>query len=166
VGLLHQYQGAGLGGFNTYSKSFMQIIPELGFYKPLNDAKTIVVADRFGGGVSFGSTTFYQSIFIGGHDNLNGYRQYRFAGQHSFYNNLEVRLKLSDFANYIVPGQFGIVGFYDVGRVWEKGEKSHQWHNGLGGGFYFTPAQLVVLQIIAGYSKEGWYPVFSLGVRF
>ena len=76
-----------------------------------------------------------------------GYRQYRFAGQHSFYNNLELRIKLTDFASYILPGQFGITGFFDIGRVWEKNDNSGKWHKGVGGGFYFAPAQLVVLQM-------------------
>jgi len=103
---------------------------------------------------------------LGGQENLEGYRQYRFAGQYSFYNNLELRIKLSDFANYILPGQFGMTAFFDIGRVWEQHDNSDKWHNGVGGGFYFTPAQLVVLQIVAGYSREGWYPKFSMGFRF
>jgi hypothetical protein len=156
----------GYVGLNDYSKSFVQIIPEVALYKSLNDARTVVLADRFGGGMSFGKTTFYQSLFLGSHENLLGYRQYRFAGQHSFYNNLELRIKLTDFANYILPGQFGIMGFYDIGRVWEKNDKSGKWHSGTGGGFYFAPAQLVVLQLVAAYSKEGWYPNFIMGFRF
>ncbi|MFI5131482.1 MAG: BamA/TamA family outer membrane protein, partial [Chitinophagales bacterium] len=156
----------GYMGLNTYSKSFVQIIPEFVLYKSLNDARTIILAERFGGGVSFGNTTFYQSLYVGGHENLYGYRQYRFAGQHSFYNNLELRIKLTDFASYILPGQFGITGFFDIGRVWEKNDNSSQWHQGIGGGIYFAPAQLVVLQLIAAYSEEGWYPNFSMGFRF
>jgi outer membrane protein assembly factor BamA len=110
----------GYMGLNNYSKSFVQVIPEIAIYKPLNDGRTIVLAERLGGGITFGKTTFYQSLFLGGHENLEGYRQYRFAGQHSFYNNLELRIKLSDFANYILPGQFGITAFFDIGRVWER----------------------------------------------
>jgi hypothetical protein len=156
----------GYAGLNDYSKSFVQIIPEIVVYKPLNAARTIILAERMGGGISLGKTTFYQSLFLGGHENLLGYRQYRFAGQHSFYNNLELRIKLSDFASYVLPGQFGFTGFFDIGRVWEKKDNSDKWHNAVGGGFYFAPAQLVVLQIVAGYSKEGWYPNFTMGFRF
>jgi hypothetical protein len=156
----------GYAGLNDYSKSFIQVIPEVALYKSLNDARTIILAERFGGGITLGKTTFYQSLFLGGHENLLGYRQYRFAGQHSFYNNLELRIKLTDFANYILPGQFGITGFFDIGRVWEKNDNSDKWHNGVGGGFYFAPAQLVVLQIVAAYSNEGWYPNFTMGFRF
>jgi len=153
-------------GMNNYSKSFVQIIPEIAIYKSLNATQTIVLAERLGGGISLGKTTFYQSLFIGGHENLMGYRQYRFAGQYSMYNNLELRIKLSDFASYVLPGQFGLTLLYDVGRVWENNDDSNKWHNGIGGGFYFAPAQLVVLQVVASYSVEGLYPTFSMGFRF
>jgi Omp85 superfamily domain len=156
----------GYTGLNSYSKSFVQIIPEIALYKPLNAAQTIILAERIGGGISLGKTAFYQSLFLGGQENLLGYRQYRFAGLHSFYNNLELRIKIGDFANYILPGQFGFTSFFDIGRVWKQNDNSDKWHNGVGGGFYFAPAQLVVLQIVAGYSKEGWYPYFTMGFRF
>jgi len=156
----------GFTGLNNYSKSFVQVIPEVALYKNLNARSTIVIADRLGGMVSFGKTTFYQSAFLGGQENLLGYRQYRFAGDHMFYNNLETRIKLTDFANYILPGQFGIVGFYDVGRVWVKNEASAKWHDGYGGGIYFSPAQMAVIEAVAGYSVEGWYPYITLSFRF
>lgn len=126
----------------------------------------MVLAERLGGGVTIGQSAFYQSLFLGGQGNLLGYRQNRFAGQHMIYNNLEARLKLGDLSSYVLPGQFGLSGFYDVGRVWEKNEHSDKWHQGVGGGFYFAPAALVVLQLQAGYSSEGWYPAFSFQFRF
>jgi hypothetical protein len=156
----------GYAGMNDHSKSYMQIIPEVAVYKSLNARRTIVLAERLGGGISLGKTAFYQSLFIGGHENLLGYRQFRFAGQHSLYNNLELRIKVADFASYILPGQFGITGFFDIGRVWEKKDNSGEWHAGVGGGFYFAPAQLVVLQLTAGHSNEGWFPYFTMGFRF
>ena len=156
----------GFGGLNDRSKSFGQIIPEFAIYKRLNAKGTIVIADRIGGGVTFGKSAFYQSLFIGGHENLLGYRQYRFAGEHMLYNNLELRMKIANFTGYIIPGQFGLVGFFDVGRVWVDDEKSDVWHNGVGGGLYFAPAQMVVVNVVAGYSKEGWLPYVTMGFRF
>jgi len=52
------------------------------------------------------------------------------------------------------------------GRVWEENDNSGEWHAGVGGGFYFAPAHMVVLQLVAGYSKEGWLPYFTMGFRF
>ncbi|KAA8483409.1 calcineurin-like phosphoesterase family protein [Arcticibacter tournemirensis] len=156
----------GYKGLNDYSRSFLQVLPELAFYKSLNKKSTVVIAERLGGGISAGKTAFYQSLFLGGHDNLLGYRQYRFAGQHMVYNNLELRIKASDFASYILPGQFGFMAFYDIGRVWEKGERSSTWHNGTGAGVYFAPAQITLFRLLAGYSKEGWYPYAAMKFRF
>lgn len=153
-------------GIGQYAKSFAQLIPEISLYKSLTKRSTIVLAERLGGVVGLGNAAFYQSAFVGGHENLFGYRQYRFAGQHSFYNNLELRIKLADIASYIVPGQFGISGFWDIGRVWEKHDNSGKWHNGTGGGIYFAPASVVALSFVMGYSKEGWYPYFTMGLRF
>jgi hypothetical protein len=153
-------------GLNNNSTSFAQLIPQVALYKSLNAKSTIVLADRVGGGITIGKTAFYQSLFLGGQDNLLGYRLYRFAGQHSFYNNLELRIKLTDFASYIVPGQIGVIGFYDIGRVWENGQSSDKWHNGTGAGFYVAPARLAVIKIIAAYSEEGWYPYLSTSFRF
>jgi Omp85 superfamily domain/Calcineurin-like phosphoesterase len=153
-------------GINDYSRDFAQLIPQVALYKSLNPKSTIVLAERFGGTISLGKTAFYQSAFIGGQENLLGYRQYRFAGQHSFYNNLELRIKLADVASYILPGQFGITGFWDIGRVWEIHDNSGKWHNGTGAGIYFAPASMIAFSFVMGNSSEGWYPYFTLGLRF
>ena len=155
----------GYTGLNKYSKSFAQIRPEFTYYQRLNSTGTIVLSDRVGGGVSIGNPAFYQSMFLGGQGNLLGYLQNRFAGQHMVFNNLQARIKVMDVASYILPGQLGITGFYDAGRVWVKGEDSDQWHQGTGGGIYFAPASLTILQVLAGHSKEGWYPYISLNFR-
>jgi hypothetical protein len=81
------------------------------------------------------------------------------------YNNLQARIRLANIAGYILPGQLGVTGFYDVGRVWQKGDNSNQFHQGVGGGLYFAPASLTVLQVLVGHSNEGWYPYISLNFR-
>ncbi len=153
-------------GVGSYTKSFAQFIPEVALYKSLDAKSNLVLAERLGGTVGIGQAAFYQSAFIGGQGNLLGYRQYRFAGKHSFYNNLELRIKLGDVASYILPGQFGITGFYDIGRVWVTNDDSGKWHNGVGGGIYFAPASLISASFVMGHSTEGWYPYFNLGLRF
>ena len=158
---IQAYKGLGL-----YAESFAQLEPEVRVYKSLNAGSSIILADRLGGALGIGKTTFYQSAFIGGQGNLLGYRQFRFAGQHSIYNNLELRMKLSDLANYLVAGQFGITALWDIGRVWEIHDNSGKWHQGIGAGIYFAPASAFVLNFVMAYSPEGWYPYFTLGFRF
>ncbi|MBO9573507.1 MAG: BamA/TamA family outer membrane protein, partial [Chitinophagaceae bacterium] len=153
-------------GIEDYTMDYAQLIPEFTFYKNLNRSATIVLADRIGGTIGIGNPAFYQSAFVGGHGNLLGYRQYRFAGQHSIYNNLEFRIKLVDVANYILPGQFGVTTFWDIGRVWVKHDNSSKLHHGYGGGIYFAPASIFVFNLVMGFSEEGALPYFTMGLRF
>jgi hypothetical protein len=153
-------------GLNEYASSFGQFTGSISLYKNLDGRSKLVLADRFGGGITVGKPAFYQNLFLGGQGNLLGYRQFRFAGQHSFYNNLELRAKLGDFVSYVLPGQVGLMGFYDVGRVWKTDEKSEVWHHGVGAGLYFAPASLTVFRFVMGYSREGWYPYVSMSFRY
>ena len=58
------------------------------------------------------------------------------------------------------------MGFYDVGRVWDKNDSSNQWHQGVGGGIYFAPASLAIFRFVMGHSNEGWYPYVSMSFRY
>jgi hypothetical protein len=165
-GILFDLKVTGYKGLNGYSNSFGQFNPSLTYYQKIGPKENLVLAERIGGGFTIGKPAFYQSQFLGGQGNLLGYRQFRFAGEQSLYNNLELRLKLGDFVNYILPGQLGFLGLYDVGRVWKRNEKSNVWHHGVGGGFYFAPASITVIRLLAAYSKEGWYPYFGLSFRY
>jgi hypothetical protein len=156
----------GYAGLNAYAKSYAQLFTNFVYYKSIDRNEMLVLADRIGGGATIGNAAFYQSLFLGGQGNLLGYRQYRFAGQFMAYNNLEARVRLAQFANYILPGQLGLIALYDVGRVWQKQDESNQWHNGVGGGIYFAPAQLALIEFVMSWSPEGWYPMFTIGFRF
>ncbi|WP_316810073.1 BamA/TamA family outer membrane protein [Pedobacter heparinus] len=152
-------------GLNAFSNSIAQLNASFSVYQSIKKKK-IVLTDRIGGGLTIGKQAFYQSQFLGGQGNLLGYREFRFGGQHSLYNNLELRVKVADFINYILPGQFGLLGFHDIGRVWKKDEKSNVWHQGYGGGIYFAPAALTVFRFVMGHSNEGWYPYVAMKFRY
>lgn len=156
----------GFTGLNDYSRSFGQLTIQLAGYKSIGRRSNIVIASRIGAGVTVGKPAFYQSLFLGGQDNLLGFRQFRFGGEHMLYNNFEVRIKLTDLASYVLPGQLGFVGFYDIGKVWQKGYNDKRWHQGAGGGLYFATAQMFVFQLVVGGSREGWLPYFTTGFRF
>jgi hypothetical protein len=38
----------------------------------------------------------------------------------------------------LLPGDFGVFGLADVGRVFVEGESSDQWHHGVGGGIWLA----------------------------
>lgn len=156
----------GYKGLNDYSRSFAQIRTEFTYYLRTDANANVVFSDRIGGGLSIGSPAFYQSMFLGGQGNLLGFLKNRFAGQDMIYNNLQARIKLASIPGYILPGQLGLSGFYDAGRVWGEGEHSDKIHQGVGGGLYFAPASLTVLQVLAGHSEDGWYPYIAFNFRF
>jgi len=153
-------------GISTYSRSFGQLDASYSIYKKIDAKGNLVIANRIGGGITLGNATFYQLLSLGGQGNLLGFRQFRFSGKHAAYNNLEIRLKVADFISYILPGEFGTIILYDVGRVWQNKQDSNVIHQGVGGGFYFAPASLTVVRLVAAHSKEGWYPYAALRLRF
>ena len=147
------------------SRSYSKLSTEMVFY--LNPGKGgLVIANRLGGGTTFGDPLFFQRMLLGGLNNLRGFRTNRFAGRSSAYYNLDLRLKLFDFTSYLVPGTIGLVGFNDVGRVWEPGETSNTVHHGYGGGLYITPGEFILLQGSVGFSKESTMGYLSIGFHF
>ncbi|WP_157544053.1 BamA/TamA family outer membrane protein [Mucilaginibacter paludis] len=157
---------SGLKGFGLAAHNYGQVLSEFTFFlNPAQDS-VLVIASRFGGGTTVGNAAYFQQIKLGGNQGLRGFNDSRFTGKTMVYNNLEVRFKLFDFVSYVTPGTVGGIAFNDVGRVWEPGESSSKWHDGYGGGIYFIPAQLVLIQGVVGFSGEGVYPYISAGFRF
>ena len=152
-------------GINKYSRNSAQLSAAMtGYFSAFHEG--IIFANRVGAGTVVGNPTFYQYLFLGGHENLRGFRQYRFAGQQMVYNNLEARVKIHDIKSYVLPGELGLMGMYDVGKVWAKGYNSGTIHQGYGGGLYYIIANALPLHFVMARSKEGWYPYFSTGFRF
>ena len=124
------------------------------------------MANRLGGGTTVGDPTFFQRMQLGGVRSLRGFHTNRFTGRTMVYHNLDLRLDILYFRSYIVPGTLGLVGFNDIGRVWEPGQSSKKWHDGYGGGIYIIPAELILIQAAVGFSREGALPYISLGFNF
>jgi hypothetical protein len=85
---------------------------------------------------------FHNAATIGGgglfsgQDAVRGLRPSRFIGDSALYGNADLRLYLSRFF-VALPGEWGIFGFGDAGRVWYEGETSDTWHSSWGGGLWF-----------------------------
>lgn len=156
------FTGLSSNSHNTYG----QILSEFSFYLNPDKDSILVIANRTGLGTTIGDAAYFQQMKLGGAQNFRGFHTNRFTGKSIAYNNLELRLKVLDFASYLLPGSIGVIGFNDVGRVWAPGEKSDQWHDGYGGGIYIIPAQLVLIEAVMGFSKEGSLPYISIGLRF
>jgi outer membrane protein assembly factor BamA len=153
-------------GMNTISNDFGEISSSLAFYWTFRLPARLTLATRFGGGVSFGNYEFYQAQILSGNTNLRGFRKTRFAGGRNLYQNTELRIKLFSFRSYLFPAQVGILGFNDIGRVWQKGETSDTWHHGYGGGIWLAPLNRLVISFMYGFSKEDSLPLIKAGFMF
>ena len=154
-------------GLNGESSNLLQANMDMRIFMSLAARTRLVLATRFGWGRNYGDYEFPQAMYLGGTDNLRGYRKQRFAGRSMFFNNTELRVRLFDFNTYLFPGSFGILVFNDVGRVWADGEKSTDWHVGNGAGIWLAPVRRFVIAAMLGRSKEEkMIPRVSFGFQF
>ncbi len=148
------------------NKTFSQISSDLGFFLSFKKPNRAVLAFRLGGSINFGDFEFFQGSILGGKTNLRGFRASRYAGDASVYQNTEFRFKLFNFSTYFAKGEFGILAFNDVGRVWLEGEDSNNWHHGYGGGIWVSPFSIAVLTASYERSKDEPDGLFTLRFKF
>ena len=147
-------------------KNFLKLRSDLSFYLSFRTDPRLVFAFRAGGAVNIGEYEFYYANFLGGKTNLRGFRSNRFAGDYSFYQNTEIRYKIMNINTYVLNGQFGLLLFNDIGRVWLKGENSERWHDGYGAGLWLTPYDFMALTLNYNRSKEDSFVTFSFSYFF
>ena len=109
---------------------------------------------------------FYQAASIGGIDGLRGYRNQRFTGKTSYYQNTDIRLSLTKLKTGLLPLSIGIYGGFDYGRVWLPNSKSNKWHTSSGGGFFFNGADIMTASLALFNSDDGLRFTFGLGFGF
>jgi len=119
-----------------------------------------VFAHRTGAATNFGDYDIYFANTLGRSENLRGFWRYRFSGKTSFYQNTELRLALSKRKN------FGMLGFFDDGRVWIEDEDSKTFHVGYGGGLYFIPFNALGINLSYARSKETSMILIKTGFLF
>jgi outer membrane protein assembly factor BamA len=153
-------------GLNNASNDYTQLSSELSLFTSFSTKANVVVATRFGGGITGGRYEFYQAQFLNGIENLRGFRKYRFAGDKMAYNNTELRIKLADFQTYLFPGRLGLLVFNDVGRVWTAKQDGGGWHDGYGGGLWVSPLGRFVISALITNSDEGALPLVTFGFLF
>lgn len=156
-----------LFGLNGNSNTVTQAHWDMRLFASFKTKATLVYAFRLGAGRTFGDFEFPQAQYLGGTENLRGYRKDRFAGRTMVYNNSEIRWKVADFKTYLFPGSFGIFVFNDVGRIWQDEESSTDWHVGNGAGIWLSPLRKIVVTAAWTRSKEEKaLPLVTLGFQF
>ena len=90
-----------------------------------------------GGAKGWGDLPFFEAPSLGGFRTLRGYPPNRFSGDASIYGSAEARIPLTRI-RFFVPGQQGVFGFADAGRVYVDGETSDEMHSSFGGGIWLS----------------------------
>jgi hemolysin activation/secretion protein len=124
------------------------------------------LALRVAGRKVWGTYPFYEAAYIGGDSTVRGFVEHRFAGDAAVYGNVELRLSVARFY-FLVPGQLGVFGLGDAGRVYLSGETSDRWHAAAGGGVwlsFLSPANTV--SVAAAHSVEGTRLYVKAGFAF
>ena len=152
---------------NDSNENHTYIIPSISFTHKLNTSGTIVLATKLKGHIIIGNNfEFYNAADIGGYNGLRGYRNQRFIGDKSFYQNSDIRFSLRKVKTEILPLQIGLFGGFDYGRVWLNSENSNDWKTSYGAGFWLVGAEMINLNLSVFNSNDGAYVRFGLGFGF
>ena len=151
-------------GVERYDRNFSRYSSDLRMFFSLSPPARTVLAVRVGGAYNSDGYSVFQANKLGLTSNLRGYPLDRFAGDGIFYQNTDVRFRISQFRSFLMAGEFGLLAFNDVGRVWISGERSETLHHGYGGGLWFSPLKLMVITANYSYSKED--KIFSLEFKY
>jgi len=155
-----------LGGLTNHTGNLIRYQTDMEVYSSLSAPAKLVSVIRMGYGHIFNKDfEYFNALNLGANNFLRGFRKNRFSGNTLAYGSLELRVKLFDSRWYVMPGQFGLIGFNDVGRVWLRGEDSKRWHYTYGGGIYYVPFNLLIVSATIGFSKEEQLLNFSVGTK-
>ena len=156
-----------LQGLNKNSREITDLQSDMTIYGAISDLSKVSGVLRFGGGRIFSKNfEFFQSKTLGVQNYLRGYRRNRFSGKGMAYGSGELRFKIYKSKSFVLPGDVGLLGYADFGRVWVDKEESNKWHNSFGGGIYFIPFNIVAITASVGISPEDKLFNFSIGSKF
>lgn len=113
---------------------------------------------------TFGTAPYFAGASLGGGNTLRGYRNQRYLGDASLAGSAEVRASVSDFF-LLFPGELGVLGLADAGRVWVDGTSEGEWHATGGFGLWATLVDQYALSLTMA-KGEIWGVYFALGMPF
>ena len=156
-----------LYGLNDQSLSNTKITSDMTIYAKVSDASKFSTVLRVGGGHIFNENyDFFQAVNLGSNNFLRGFRKNRFSGKTMFYAGTDLKYSLFRAKSKLIAGDVGVVGFYELGRVWAKEALSGHFHHSYGGGLYFVPFDLIMLSGTVGFSEESVLFNVTLGTKF
>lgn len=109
----------------------------------------------------FGTFPFQEAAYLGGGTTLRGFAEQRFAGDASLLGSAELRIPVAK-VRIIFPGNVGVHGLVDVGRVFSDLDVpgDNTWHSAFGGGVWISvldPANVLSVSIDRSDERTGVY---------
>jgi hypothetical protein len=120
---------------------------------------------RVGGKRVWGRYPYQEAAYIGDISTVRLGRDNRYGGDASLYAGSELRLFLTDFY-FLAPGDLGVFGLADVGRVYLDGEESDVWHGAAGGGVWVSllnRANTMSVSVARSEERTGVYLTLGFG---
>ncbi|UII78785.1 metallophosphatase [Flagellimonas sp. CMM7] len=154
-------------GNMTVKNSFGYLLPEIALNHRLTKRGSVILATKIGSKIILGDNfEFYHAAQLGGDNGLRGFRNNRFTGKRSFYQNIDLRIPLGGTRTSIIPIRFGVTGSFDYGRVWIDNDTSGLWHNNVGGALWVSGVGAITANIAYYNSSDGGRMLFVLGLAF
>ncbi len=145
--------------------SYTRVTGALLGYLPLPTPLSPVLAIRARAEQLIGDYPYLAAASIGGARSFRGLPNQRYSGDASLAISTEIRAELGEFL-VLFPGELGVLGLMDVGRVFMDGEVSERWHRSVGGGIWITLVDAYSASLVAakGPEETGFY--FKFGMPF
>ncbi|MBL4662203.1 MAG: hypothetical protein JKY22_01250 [Flavobacteriaceae bacterium] len=148
-------------------RGFAYVIPELRLTTKIDRNGRLVFATKFKAHFNLSDEfEFHQAATLGDGNGLRGFRQERFSGKTSFYQNSDLRYSIGRIRNSIIPISFGIYGGLDYGRVWIDNDNSDKWHITPGGGLFFNISGFTTVNAAYFTSDDGGRLNIGLSLAF
>lgn len=159
-------EGTWYPGLWDVRRAFGEVHGEAATYLSARVPLRPTLALRVAGKRVFGTYPFHEAAYLGGTGTLRGFSSQRFAGDAAVYGNAELRMFLTRFF-LVLPGDLGVFGLADAGRVFLKGETSTRWHSSAGGGIWFSFLRRAnTLSVAVARSEERTGVYLSAGFMF
>ena len=148
--------------------NFPALESKLNFNHKIDAKGKVVLATILRAKILFNNNyEFHQGATLGGDYDLRGFRNERFLGNQSFYQSSDIRWNIGKIRKSILPMSYGILGGFDYGRVWLKGEDSQKWHQSFGGGLWLNGLNVITGRITYFKSADEEARIaFGLGFGF
>jgi hypothetical protein len=167
IGMATSVQVGFKDNLDSEGGNYAYFIPTISFDYKLIPNGRLVLATKWKGHFNMGNGyEFYQAASIGGTDGLRGFRNQRFIGKTSYYQNTDIRFSLKKKRTRLVPLALGVYGGFDYGRVWSPGIISKSWHTSYGGGFFLNASDVISINTALFASEDGTRFMFGLGFGF